>query len=326
MVNGVDGIGDWSESMLAHLKTRLDAAGLPGPYRLHLDMETSISPNDAAHQADGTPDGWWPPVLTDSRFGTEVLVGTQTLADMYGNSGLEPDYTMSIWHSANGDFVGWLYGVASQLRSEGMRLGFVEGARVHWPELLSSNYNTICATEDHPDIRHKVHNRVTNVPEIPLDFQSPVLYPHGGNSYGEAGTKLNDHRAVLGLPALVDATTEDMRETYLAYAKRVIDNTLAACPNTPVAPWIGYPGWLIPLPGGRLGIESDHCFEVRKEEILEVMEYGQSQGIKEWLVWTGTPKPEECADLSLEGPDPVAKPSEEIWAEWVEILQALAAG
>ena len=68
-------------------------------------------------------------------------------------------------------------------------------------------------------------------------------------------------------------------QLYRVRAKQMIDAAIAACPDVPLAPWIGFPGWRRPIPGARLGQGmADSCYEVTQADLIDTMTYGVQQG------------------------------------------------
>ena len=291
-VNGRAAVRAYSEGLMAAMDARLAVESLPTPSRLHLDMESAPSSSQAIAVEEGIPVGWWSLAQEDPRWDDEVVVDGQSLAEVYASASLvngnQPsvDWSAGTWSEANGPMLGWFSSLNRRLKDFVLRESFVDAARVYWSDVPASNYDVVCATPEHSSVRNKVFMRAIDVPAVGLDYQSPVLYPASSSAYGEVGTQLADHLALFGLASDEPHTPELLSELYRARSRQAIDAAIAACPETPLAPWIGYPGWRRPIPGSRLGPgQPDSCYEVTAEDLIAIMTYGVEQGVREWLLW-----------------------------------------
>ncbi len=134
-----------------------------------------------------------------------------------------------------------------------------------------------------------------------------------------AGTQLNDHLVSLGLPETASHSPEIFSQLYRKRAKQMIDAALAACPSKPLAPWIGYPGYRRPIPGFRLGPDQgDSCYQVTAEDLVDIMQYGVSKGVREWLLWTNANAGDPCTELEVDPAMPLTP--EQIWAQWAKVV------
>ena len=102
----------------------------------------------------------------------------------------------------------------------------------------------------------------------------------------------------------------------------MIDAAIAACPDVPLAPWIGFPGWRRPIPGARLGQGmADSCYEVTQADLIDIMTYGVQQGVREWLLWSNVLDSDPCSELDVDTEALLS--DEEKWAQWATIVNAV---
>jgi len=323
-------VSQYTDELIPAIESALAADNLPRPTRLHFDMESGSSSGGAMKTDEqGNPVGWWSMAQADPRFISEGVVEDATLSSLHQNATLingaapAPDYTVGTWEAVNGPFHGWIASLNTMAKDFVLRDTFFGPAKELWPNTRTSNYGVFCTTPQHHIPRSKIFIRPVDVPSIGLDFQSPVFYPPSSTKFGEVGTRLADHLAYFGLPPTETATADTMSALYRARAMAFIDAVIAACPDKPVAPWIGYPGWIRGIPGVRLRPSPKHpdiCYSTRSEDIVAIMKYGAERGINEWLLWTGDPSSvATCDNLETEIPPTLSK--QEVWTEWAIIVR-----
>lgn len=300
LANGISTCYTFASDLAAAMRTEWSTRGLMPFQAGHLDHEESVN------QDNSLPDGigWWTSSLADTRAGTELLNGVNTLnalwtaAETVSGGAVTVNTSLGPYAASNRNFTAWIWGLGFRLSTYALSQTIVRAFNEEWGDLVSlkwSNYRHAGCSKTNPAPGNKAYmswywGQYATLGS--LTHGSVVAYPPKNSSFG-SDSGIAEWLAVLGLTTAGNVT-DDLTQIWKARALERIDAHIAQLPGIPLQIWTDSPGRVIPLPN--LGVNYTIPVADYIELILDIIDRCRDASIDvEFALWADH-EPDETYD------------------------------